>query len=185
MYSPGRMPAPLPRLDRPIVLVGLMGAGKSTVGKRLARRLGIPFVDSDDEIEKAADRSIAEIFDRFGEGGFRDGERRVIARLIEGPPKVIATGGGAFLNEETRALILARCIAIWLDADVETLAERVSRRDHRPLLAGKEPLPLLRTLADARNPLYAEAPIHVRSQPAPHERTVETILEALAARRPN
>ena len=133
MYSPGLMPdAPL-SIDRSIVLVGLMGAGKSTVGRRLARRLRLAFADSDEEIERAADHSIPEIFDRFGEANFRDGERRVIARLIEGPPKVIATGGGAFMNGETRRLILDRCFAIWLDADVETLAERVSRRDHRPL----------------------------------------------------
>src|SRR3546814_1085295 len=104
------MPTALPRIDRPIVLVGLMGVGKSTVGKRLARRLGLEFVDSDEEIERAADHSIAEIFDRFGENSFRDGERRVIARLIDGPPRVIATGGGAFINDETRTLILKRGI---------------------------------------------------------------------------
>lgn len=179
MYSPGGMPDALPRIDRSIVLVGLMGAGKSTVGKRLAKRLGMAFVDSDDEIERAADRSIAEIFDEFGEASFRDGERRVIARLITGKPKVIATGGGAFLNSETRALILGRCIAIWLDADVEILAERVARRDSRPLLRDQEPLPVLRGLAGARNPIYAEAHLHIRSQPAPHERAVERILEAL------
>lgn len=184
MYSPGSMPTPLPRVDRPIVLVGLMGAGKSTVGKRLAKRLGLAFVDSDDEIERAADHSIAEIFDRFGESSFRDGERRVIARLIEGPPKVIATGGGAFVNEETRALILKCCIVIWLDADVETLAERVSRRDHRPLLKGKEPMPLLQGLAGVRNPIYAEAHLHIRSQPAPHERAVDEIVKALSSWEP-
>jgi len=184
MYSPSGMPAPIPRPDRPIALVGLMGAGKSTVGKRLAKRLGLDFVDSDEEIERAACRSISEIFAQFGEDSFRDGERRVIARLIEGPPKVIATGGGAFINEQTRALILRRCIAVWLDADVETLAERVSRRDHRPLLKDKEPLPLLSGLANVRNPIYAEAPIHIRSQPAPHERAVERIIEALADLRP-
>src|SRR3546814_819154 len=158
------MPTALPRIDRPIVLVGLMGVGKSTVGKRLARRLGLEFVDSDEEIERAADHSIAEIFDRFGENSFRDGERRVIARLIDGPPRVIATGGGVFINDETRTLILKRGIVIWLDADVETLAERVSRRDHRPLLRNKEPLPLLQDLAGVRNPVYAEAHLHIRSQ---------------------
>ncbi|HWH17021.1 MAG TPA: shikimate kinase [Allosphingosinicella sp.] len=169
----------LPSIDRPIVLVGLMGVGKSTVGKRLARRLGLEFVDSDSEIELAADHSIAEIFARFGEESFRDGERRVISRLIEGPPKVIATGGGAFMNAKTRELILERCIAIWLDADVETLAERVSRRDTRPLLKDKDPLLLLRDLAGARNPVYAQAHIHVRSHPMPHEKAVERIVEAL------
>ena len=174
------MPPALPHLDRSVVLVGLMGAGKSTVGRRLARRLGIGFVDTDDEIERAADHSIAEIFERFGEDNFRDGERRVIARLLEGTPKVIATGGGAFVNEQTRALILRRCIAVWLDADLETLAERVSRRDHRPLLKDREPLPVLRDMAGVRNPLYAEAHLHIRTQPSPHERAVDRIVEALA-----
>jgi shikimate kinase len=180
MYSPAFMQSALPTIDRPIVLVGLMGVGKSTVGKRLGKRLGLPFIDSDEEIEQAAARRIAEIFDEFGEASFRDGERRVIARLIEGPPKVIATGGGAFVNERTRRLILERCIAIWLDADLQTLAERVSRRSHRPLLKDREPLPLLRELAEARNPIYGQAHLHVRSQPAPHERAVDEILRQLA-----
>lgn len=172
----------LPTPGRSIVLVGLMGAGKSTVGRRLAKRLGLPFLDSDEEIERAADHKVGEIFDRFGEASFRDGERRVIQRLIDGPPKVLATGGGAFVEPRTRALILERCIAIWLDADAETLAERVTRRDSRPLLRGKDPLPVLRELAAARNPLYAEAHLHVRSQDGPHERAVDRIVEALASR---
>ncbi len=176
------MHAPLPNPSRSIVLVGLMGVGKSTVGRRLAKRLGLDFVDSDTEIERAADHSSPEIFDRFGEANFRDGERRVIARLIEGPPKVIATGGGAFMNEETRKLILDRCVAIWLDADLDILAERVSRRDDRPLLRGKEPLPLLQELATRRNPVYAEAHLHIRSDFSPHERAVDQIVAALAAR---
>jgi shikimate kinase len=184
MYSPCGMAHPLPAPDRPnldrsIVLVGLMGVGKSTVGRRLARRLGMAFVDSDSEIELAADHSIAEIFARFGEESFRDGERRVIARLFEGEPKVIATGGGAFMNDMTRALILDRCIAVWLDADVETLAERVSRRDTRPLLKDKDPLLLLRDLAGRRNPIYANAHIHIRSHPMPHEKAVQRIIDAL------
>lgn len=179
MYSPRRMPNSLLVPKRPIVLVGLMGVGKSTVGKRLAKRLGLDFVDSDSEIELAANHSIAEIFSRFGEESFRDGERRVIARLVEGPPKVIATGGGAFMNERTRELILEKAVSVWLDADVETLAERVSRRDTRPLLKDKDPLLLLRGLASARNPVYAQAHVHVRSQPMPHERAVERIVEAL------
>jgi len=172
----------LPNPDRPIVLVGLMGAGKSTVGRRLAKRLGLPFTDSDSEIESAAHRTIAEIFDSYGESGFRDGERRVIARLLHGPVKVIATGGGAFLDERTRALILERCTAIWLDAAIDTLAVRVSRRDHRPLLHGKDPAEVLRELAERRNPVYAEAHIHIRSEDMPHERTVERIIEALIER---
>jgi shikimate kinase len=168
--------------ERSIVLVGLMGVGKSTVGRRLAKRLGLPFVDSDEEIERAADHEIKEIFDRFGEAGFRDGERRVLRRLIEGERKVIATGGGAFMDEETRALILDRCIAIWLEADVETLAQRVSRRGHRPLLAGKDPLLFLRDLAEIRNPIYAQAQLRVASGSGPHEQTVDRIVRALAER---
>jgi shikimate kinase len=166
------------------VLVGLMGAGKSTIGKRLAKRLGLDFVDSDEEIERAADHSISEIFDRFGEPSFRDGERRVIARLIDGRPKVIATGGGAFMNAATRQLILERCIAIWLDADAEVLAERVSRRNHRPLLRDRDPLPVLKELASVRNPIYAEAHLHIRGEPVPHERAVQQIVDALSEWRP-
>lgn len=176
------MASPLPRPDRPVVLVGLPGAGKSTVGRRLARRLGLPFVDADEEIERAADHSIAEIFDRFGEPAFRDGERRVIARLVEGRPKVIATGGGAFMNEATRALILERCTAVWLDSDVETLAARVGRRSDRPLLKDSEPLEAIASLAERRNPVYAEAHLRVPAVAAAHEDVVDRILEALAAR---
>ncbi|RJF93029.1 shikimate kinase [Sphingomonas cavernae] len=166
----------------PIVLVGLMGVGKSTVGKRLASRLDIPFVDADQEIETAADLTISEIFERYGEAHFRDGERRVIARLIDGSPKVIATGGGAFMQEETRTLILERALAIWLDADIPVLAQRVGRRDTRPLLRDKDPEVVLAELAAIRNPIYALAPIHVRSQPSPHDITVDRILNALRER---
>ncbi|PTQ11633.1 shikimate kinase [Sphingomonas oleivorans] len=169
-------------LDRPIVLIGLMGVGKSTVGKRLAARLHLPFVDADHEIEAAAGCTISEIFARFGETHFRDGERRVIARLIDGRPKVIATGGGAFMNEETRKLILDRATAVWLDADIDVLAERVGRRGSgRPLLKDRDPREVLRELAAVRNPIYALAPIHVRSQPLPHEAAVESILKELRA----
>jgi shikimate kinase len=181
--APAAMAPALPTPECSIVLVGLMGAGKSTVGRRLAKRLGMAFVDSDEEIERAADHNIGEIFDRFGEASFRDGERRVLRRLIEGEPKVIATGGGAFIDAATRALILERCIAVWLEADVETLAERVSRRDHRPLLAGQDPLPLLRALAAARHPVYAQAHLRIRSGVSPHEYAVERILDALRERR--
>ncbi|OWK28843.1 shikimate kinase [Sphingomonas dokdonensis] len=163
----------------PIVLVGLMGVGKSTVGKRLAHRLGLPFVDADNEIEEAAGMSIADIFAQFGEPYFRDGERRVIQRLIDGRPKVIATGGGAFVNDATRALILSDALAIWLDADIEVLVERVRRRDTRPLLRGKDPATVLRELAAVRNPLYAQAHIRVPSNNAPHEATVRAILNAI------
>lgn len=182
MYSPSRMTRSLLPLDRSIVLVGLMGAGKSTVGKRLAKRLAVDFVDSDDEIEKAANLSIAEIFARFGEESFRDGEQRVIARLVEGRPRVIATGGGAFMRPETRALLLGRSVTVWLDADIETLVQRVERRKTRPLLNDKDPRVVLRDLAAIRNPVYAQAHIHVRSSPLPHEQTVEGIIRALAER---
>lgn len=165
---------------RPIVLVGLMGSGKSTVGRRLAQRLGMRFVDADDEIERAAGMTIAEIFARFGEGHFRDGERRVIARLLTGKPLVLATGGGAFMNDETRALIKDASLSIWLDADIPTLVERVARRSHRPLLEGRDPGQVLRDLAAVRNPVYAEAHIRVSSASSPHEHTVRAILEALS-----
>lgn len=168
-------------IDRPVVLVGMMGVGKTSIGKRLAVRLGISFVDADDEIEKAAGLSITEMFAKYGEDYFRDGERRVIARLIEGAPKVIATGGGAFVNDETRALILKRATSIWLDADVQVLADRVSRRNHRPLLKDKDPVTVLTDLGKIRNPLYAAANLHIRSDTSPHARTVENILKALAA----
>ena len=166
---------------RPVTLVGLMGVGKTTIGRRLAARLDLPFVDADAEIEVASGMAVAEIFERFGEAHFRDGERRVIARLIDGAPKVIATGGGAFIDAQTRSLILARTLAVWLDADVATLVERVKRRETRPLLKGKDPGEVLRALAAVRNPIYAEAPIHVGSKRGPHVETVDTIVAALAA----
>jgi shikimate kinase len=164
---------------KPIVLVGLMGAGKTTVGRRLAQRLGLPFVDADHEIEAAAGMTITDIFDRFGEPYFRDGERRVIARLIDGIPKVIATGGGAFVQEDTRALILDQALAVWLEAAPSVLADRVARRDSRPLLRGKDPETVLTELAAIRNPFYAMAPFHVESVAAPHDATVNAILKAI------
>lgn len=173
--------APQPH-QKSIALIGLMGAGKSTIGQRLARRLDRPFVDADREIEAAAGLSVAEIFERFGEAHFRDGERRVLARLVAGPPRVIATGGGAFMDQATRALILEQCIAIWLDAEVAILAERVGRRDHRPLLRDKDPLVLLAELAAARNPVYAQAHLTIHAGALPHERTVDRIVAALDAR---
>jgi shikimate kinase len=166
---------------KPIVLVGLMGAGKTTVGRRLAQKLALPFVDADHEIEEAAGMTISDIFDRFGEAHFRDGERRVIARLIDGTPKVIATGGGAFCNETTRTLILEQAVAIWLDAEPAVLADRVRRRDTRPLLRGRDPQEVLSELAAIRNPFYAMAPIHVVSVAAPHDATVNAILKELEA----
>ena len=169
------------RVDRPIVLVGMMGAGKSSIGRRLAARLGLPFRDADQEIEAAAGMPIAEIFDRFGEAHFRDGERRVIARLLAAGPSVIATGGGAFMDPETRARVRDRALAVWLDASLDTLVARVGKRPgQRPLLRGGDPRAQLAALAAVRNPVYAEAPVHVRSGPGPHEETVEAILAALA-----
>lgn len=174
--EPGNAPL---RANRTIVLVGLMGVGKTTIGRRLSTRLGLPFVDADAEIERAAGQTIPEMFERFGEAHFRDGERRVIARLIDGPAKVLATGGGAFVNDDTRALILARAIAVWLDADIATLVERVGRRSNRPLLAGRDAKAVLTELAAIRNPLYAQAQIHIASKPAPHDTTVTAIVDAL------
>jgi shikimate kinase len=156
-----------------------MGAGKTTVGRRLAQKLDLPFVDADAEIETAAGMTISDIFDQFGEGYFRDGERRVIARLIDGTPKVIATGGGAFINDQTRALILDQAVAVWLDAKPDVLAERVRRRDTRPLLRGRDPKQTLAELAVIRNPYYALAPVHVESVAAPHDATVNAILKAI------
>lgn len=190
--APAATPQPGPRADwrrRPIVLVGLMGSGKTTVGKRLAARLNWPFVDADAEIEAAAQMPISEIFARFGEAHFRDGERRVIARLMERPEgrsgaRVIATGGGAFVDPETRALILAEATAIWLDASIDVLASRVSRRNTRPLLIGKDPKLVLAELMEKRAPCYSQAPIHIVSANGPHEETVTAILDALKAREP-
>ena len=167
------------RLDRPVVLVGMMGVGKSTVGRKLAALLGLGFRDADDEIEEAAQMSVTEIFERFGEDYFRDGERRVIARLMEGGPKVIATGGGAFVQEETRKLILERGIAVWLDSDVDTLVERVGRKDTRPLLRGGDPHEIVARLKAEREPFYAEAPIHIFSNSGPHGEAVTRIVQEL------
>jgi shikimate kinase len=170
------------RIDRPVVLVGMMGVGKTSVGKRLAAALGWSFVDADEEIERAARMTIPEIFAAYGEDHFRDGERRVIARLIEddGAKKVIATGGGAFCQPETRALILRRGIAVWLDSDIDTLVERTSRKDNRPLLQGGDRRATLERLREARRADYAQAPIHVMSNDGPHGRTVDLVLKGIA-----
>jgi shikimate kinase len=167
------------RLDRPIVLVGMMGVGKSTVGRKLAALLHLPFCDADDEIEQAAQLSVNEIFERFGEPYFRDGERRVIARLLAGGPAVIATGGGAVAQAETRQLILDGGIAVWLDSDLDTLVERVGRRNTRPLLKNGDPREIVGRLKAEREPFYAEAPIHVASGGGPHGETVNRIVRAL------
>ena len=167
------------RIDRPVVLVGLMGVGKSTVGKRLATLLNTNFVDADEAIEEAAQMSVAEIFEEFGESYFRDGERRVIARLMEEGHGVIATGGGAFVNDETRKLILAAGIAVWIDCDIDTLVERTGRRDTRPLLKNGDPKEILTGLRDQRKAFYGEAPIRVQSEQGPHMETASSIIEAI------
>ena len=167
------------RIDRPLVLVGMMGVGKSTIGRKLAQLLDLPFADADDEIEQAAQMSVAEIFERYGEAYFRDGERRVIARLLEGGPAVLATGGGAFVQADTRAIILERGIAVWLDSDVRTLVDRVTRKDTRPLLREGDPKEIVTRLKTEREPAYAEAPIKVMSDAGPHGETVNRILQGL------
>ncbi len=173
-------PAALPPIDRSIVLVGLMGAGKSSVGKRLAQRLGLPFVDADTEIEAAAGMTIAEIFAQHGEPHFREGERKVIARLLDGPPKVLATGGGAFMDPETRRLVRQRGRSVWLKAELDVLVRRCARRTHRPLLnQGSDLATTLKRLMDLRYPVYAEADLTVESHDGPHERVVEAIVARL------
>lgn len=180
--SLGEIEALADRIDRPVVLVGLMGVGKTSVGKRLAAALHCPFVDADEEIETAARMTIPEIFAQYGEQHFRDGERRVIARLIEdaGGRQVIATGGGAFCNDGTRALILERAIAVWLDSDINTLLERTARKDNRPLLQGGDPRETLTRLREERRADYARAPIHVMSNNGPHTKTVDMVLKGIA-----
>ena len=178
-HTPADVAALAARLARPVVLVGLMGAGKSTVGRKLAALLNRDFVDADDAITEAAQLSIPEIFEQFGEPYFRDGERRVIARLIEEGHGVIATGGGAFVDPSTRALILERAVAVWIDCDVATLVERTARRNTRPLLRGGDPHEILTRLAAERAPFYAEAPIRVVSENGPHADTARAIIEAI------
>jgi shikimate kinase len=167
---------------RSIVLVGMMGAGKSSIGRRLAAELGLPFVDADTEIEAAAGMTIPEIFEAHGEPYFRSGEARVIARLLDGGPQVLASGGGAFINPQTRALIRERSVSVWLKADVEVLLRRIRRRSDRPLLKTDDPEQVLRRLVDERYPVYAEADVTIYSQDVAHEAIVADILTALAAR---
>jgi len=179
MLSPAETRALARRIDRPVVLVGMMGTGKTTIGRKLAAALDLPFADADEEIEQAARMSVSEIFEQFGEDYFRDGERRVIARLVGDRPSVIATGGGAFVNDETRALILGKAIAVWLDCDTDVLVERVTRKDTRPLLSGGDPREIVERLKNEREPYYAQAPVHVASRVGPHEQTVQRILKAI------
>lgn len=169
-------------LPRTIALVGLMGAGKSTVGKRLAQALGVSFCDADDEIEVAAGRPIADIFKEHGEEEFRAGERRVIARLLQRSPHILATGGGAFMNELTRDLMRQKAITIWLKADLDTLMNRVQRRNDRPLLQNNNPRATMERLMEQRYPIYATADIVVESVDGPHLVTVDKIITALQAK---
>jgi len=167
------------RIDRPIVLVGMMGVGKSTIGRKLATILHLPFIDADEEIEKAAQMSVSEIFAKFGEPYFRDGERRVIARMVSERPSIIATGGGAFVNDETRGLILDKAVAVWLDCDTDTLVERVGRKDTRPLLRDGDPREIITRLKADRLPFYSQAPIHIMSEAGPHQQAVLRILKGI------
>jgi shikimate kinase len=176
--------APAPSLRerlgyRAVVLVGLMGAGKTTIGRRLASRLDLPFRDADVEIETAAGMPISDIFAIFGEPAFRDGERRVISRLLEDGPMVLATGGGAYMNAETRANIARRGISVWLKADYDTLMRRVRRRSHRPLLANPDPEGTMRRLIAERYPIYGEADLTVNSHDMPHDKVVAQVVGAL------
>jgi shikimate kinase len=165
---------------RTIVMVGMMGAGKSSIGRRLASRLGMAFADADSEIEQAANATIPEIFEEHGEAYFRDGERRVIRRLLDGKPKVLATGGGAFIQPETRAAIQAAGISIWLKADRDLLLARVKRRNNRPLLQDGDPAEIIEKLIAERYPVYAEAAIHIQSRDIAHDAVIDDILAALA-----
>jgi shikimate kinase len=167
---------------RSVVLVGMMGAGKSSIGRRLALRLGIPFVDADAEIEKAAQMTISDIFAVRGEAEFRAGEARVIARLLEGGPQVLATGGGAFMHPDTRGLVAGKGIAVWLKAEFEVLMKRIRRRHDRPLLKTDDPAATLRKLIDERYPVYGLADLTVESRDVPHEKIVEEIVGAIAGR---
>lgn len=167
-------------MNKPVVLIGMMGAGKTTVGRRLAPLLGLPFADADEEIERAAGMTVADLFERHGEESFRKGEAQVIARLLAGPPLVLATGGGAILRAETRAIIKSTSISIWLRADVDTIFKRATRRPTRPLLKNADPHGTLTRLLEAREAFYAEADIVIDSCIGPHDRTLEAVLEALA-----
>ncbi|MEO0983825.1 MAG: shikimate kinase [Pseudomonadota bacterium] len=175
--EPGENEAPY--ASRTVALVGLMGAGKSTVGRRLATALKRDFFDSDDEIEKAAGLSVSDIFALHGEADFRRGEKQVLKRLLAGAPHVLATGGGAYLDPDTRALMRERAVTVWLNADLETLWRRVSRRGHRPLLKSGDPKGVLSRLFDERAPIYSEADIVIQSADGPHGDTVNAIIAAL------
>jgi shikimate kinase len=169
-------------LDRPVVIVGLMGAGKTSIGRRLAKRIGLPFVDADSEIEEAAGCTIEDFFARYGEAEFRRGEERVICRLLDEPPHVLATGGGAFTSPVTRAAVRQKAVSVWLRAELDVLVRRVRRRNNRPLLKGREPQDVLQRLIEERYPYYAQADIVVDSADGPHDEVVERIVARLIER---
>ena len=182
------MPLPLSSSfvpTRTIVLIGMMGAGKSSVGRKLAARLALPYVDSDQEIETAAGMSITRFFDLYGENEFRKGERRVISRLLDGPMHVLSTGGGAFIDPDTRALIRSKTTSIWLKADLDILVERATRHNHRPLLQGGDPRAIMIKLLEERTPIYGEADIIAESDGRPVDETVDRVLIALSNQTPS
>jgi len=176
--QPARAPFVLPKT---VALVGLMGVGKTTIGRRLADAFALPFIDADEEIEKAAGQSIADIFTHYGEQGFRDGEQRVIARLLDGPVQILATGGGALMSAATRERLKAQAITIWLKTDLNVIARRVANRPHRPLLKDRNPMDVLKEHVKTRYPLYKMADITVDTGDQPHGRAVETVIAALRA----
>src|ERR1700724_674771 len=167
---------------RSVALVGMMGSGKSSIGRRLALRLGIPFVDADTEIERAAGMTIPDIFSARGEAEFRAGEARVIARLLEGGPQVLSTGGGAFMNASTRAAIVGSGVSVWLNAEFDVLMKRIRRRHDRPLLKTEDPAATLRKLMAERYPIYALADLTVESRDVSHDKIVDEIVSTLARR---
>ncbi|MEM9706301.1 MAG: shikimate kinase [Pseudomonadota bacterium] len=186
--KPRPKPRPQPRggpqrlaakLARPVVLVGMMGVGKTTIGRRLARKLRLPFFDADAEIERAAGMTVAELFERHGEESFRSGEAQVILRLVTGPPCVLATGGGALTTPSTRTVLKENALTVWLKADVETLVRRATKRNNRPLLMQGDPEEIITRLLSEREQHYGEADVIVRSRRGPHSRTVAAIIEAL------
>lgn len=180
MASRKKQPPTELKIDKPVALIGMMGAGKTTIGRRLAPRLGVPFFDADEEIERAAGMTVSDLFASHGEESFRRGEAQVIARLLTGPPHILATGGGAILNPQTRALIKTHGISVWLRADIDTIYKRAIRRPTRPLLRNEDPRGTLARLLAEREVFYREADIIVDSCVGPHDRTVDAVLEALA-----
>ncbi|MEI9905862.1 MAG: shikimate kinase [Asticcacaulis sp.] len=175
----GKPAAPSFALPRTVALVGLMGVGKTTIGRRLAEYFALPFVDADEEIEKAAGQSVADIFVNYGEKGFRDGEQRVIARLLDSPVQILATGGGALIHPLTRERLKARAITVWLKTDIAVLARRVANRPHRPLLKDRNPMDVLQDHVKTRYPLYEIADVTVDTGDQPHGKAVEMVIEAI------